>query len=138
MKKTLTILIVFSLVLSLGACSLFGEGKVETTAPAAGGDNASANETTAPKENPNAPKVHTITITDEEGNGIEGIQVQIVTSSDGSAGGGRTDENGVLTAELIKGKDYGIKLMAVPDEYAVEESYTFTELEAKIVLKAAE
>lgn len=135
MKKIFTILIALSLLLSLGACSLLGLGK--TTTPATENTPAT-NETTVPKENPNIPKNHTITITDEEGNGIANIAVMISTDSDASVGGGATDENGTLSLELIKDKEYIITLMAVPDKYEVEESYAFTDLEANIVLKTAE
>lgn len=91
--------------------------------------------TFAPEEDPNTPVVHTVTVSDEDGNKLAGIYVTVSLGSDQSYGGGITDENGVATIELPKNKDYAITLKAVPDGLAVESSYKFTDTKADIVLK---
>lgn len=135
MKKVLSVILVLSVLFALGACSLFG-GNKETTAAATNQNGAQSS--TEPKENPNAPKMHTVTVTDENGKGFANVVVQISSDADESVAGGPTDENGVFSEELLKDESYIITLMMVPKGYVAQESYTFTDTNANIVLQPAE
>lgn len=128
MKKIIALLLILIMTLALCACE---DGNISINNPG----NKNPGATYSPEADPNAQKTHTITITDDQGNKLQGIYVTISLGEDESYRGGMTDENGVCIVEMPQQDGYKITLMAIPDECEAEESYTFTGLEANIVLK---
>ena len=105
MKKFLTVALVFCLIFSLCAC---GNNKNNST-----GNDATQNQTEKENIKNTAPKFM-VTVTDAEGNLIEGVVLQMCKDSCIPA---RTDITGVATFNLVVTDGYKLSVVSCPEGY---------------------
>lgn len=124
LKKTISVVLVLVLALSMVACG-GGTGPDTATDPTA----APAADT--------AP--YRITVQTQGNMPLSGIGVYIYAGTDRSnmIDYGQTDKNGQVSFELAQRSDYCVVLSGVPKGYATEESYTFNGSTALITLKSS-
>ena len=139
MKKLCSVVLVLCMILCLCACGNANDNTPETT-------EAPQNTTAATEEqveNTTAPApvgtTYTVTVTDEGGNPVVGVMVQIC-QGELCLMPAITDANGVATFTATEEGAYEAKLLSLPTgyEYATEEEvFSFgSKLELTIVLKA--
>ncbi len=82
---------------------------------------------------------YTVTVKSVGGLPLEKVAVSVYADSSLSdlKGYDETDENGNATIELEKGINYAISLSGYPKGYIVEDSYSFNDTKAEIVLTSA-
>lgn len=126
MKKLIAFVLLFCMVLSLCACGA-----------------AEAEATTEPpvltQETEPALTDYTVKVTDEQGNPVAGVMVQLCLDA---CYPGVTDENGAVTYSVAEA-DYKASLLSLPEGYEYADDtreYHFEDgsIEVTIILKAVE
>ena len=122
MKKTITLILVLAMVLSMGTMLTACKDDEGTTEATYGANTA-----------------YTVSVKTAGGMPLEKVAVSVYKDASLSdlQGYGETDANGVTSIELPSGDGYAITLSGAPKGYAVEESYSFDGTAANIVLTSS-
>lgn len=120
MKRLLSALLVFAMVLSMAAC---------------GGNNATDETEAIVGET----GVYTVSVKSAGGMKLEGVDIYIYADSTLTdlKQYGETNAEGVATFTMDKSSDYAIVVSGAPKGYEVEESYAFNGNSASITLKSS-
>lgn len=129
MKKYISILLIFALVLSMAACG--GGVSPETSSP--------TDFTGTPGGYIPGNAAYHVNIQSQGGMPLKEIGVYIYEDEACTqmVDFGQTDENGQISFDLLVRSDYHITLSGVPKGYNAEKSYTFTNASALITLRSS-
>ena len=140
MKKLIALLLAAVMILGLCACGSNGD---VTTAPS-NETEPTTPITTAPVPTETEPEKtgtdYTVKVTDEGGNPVAGVKVQICDASNLCKAPKTTDENGIAVYENQEDGTYKAQLTKLPEGYEAEDMeayYPFgSATEVTIVIKA--
>ncbi len=140
-KRFFALLLALVMMFALAACGgeTNTEKPVETDAPAAPATDPAEEQTEAPTEAEPAGIVYTVTLTDEGGNPLTGVMVQMCEGT--NCVPKITDGEGKAVFTVDKEADYEVKVSAMPEgyDYTTEEHVFYFAAGSKemtIVLKA--